>query len=161
MRFLATIFISMSLSIGLAGCSKGSGSRSPANAVQDPTAEIRTAVLAHLAQKGTLDLQSFDTNVKQVTIQTDHAQAEVEFRAKNGPGVMSITYQLQKREETWGVVETNPVGSDFSHPSLSEDQASTPAGPGGSNSSLADTIRSFTFGDAGVPSPTTPTPAPR
>src|SRR5689334_5364876 len=53
---------------------------------------IRTAIQAHLAHKGTLNLQAFDTDVKQVTIQGDHAQAEVEFRLKGGPGAMQLTY---------------------------------------------------------------------
>jgi hypothetical protein len=44
---------------------------------QAPEDSIRTAIQAHLAHKGTLNLQAFDTDVKQVTIDGDHAQAQV------------------------------------------------------------------------------------
>jgi hypothetical protein len=149
MKFFAATFFFVSLAIGLAGCGKTAGSSSPVNAAPaapDPNAEIRAAVLAHLAHKGTLNLQSFDTTVKQVTIRDDHAQAQVDFSVKNGPGSMSLTYQLQKQNGAWSVIDANPAGSNFSHPGLN---GTPPAGgQGSSNDSLADTIRSFTGGAA-------------
>jgi len=44
--------------------------------------------------------------VKQVTIDRDHAQAQVEFHVKNGPGTMQLTYALAKRDGAWSV--SNP-----------------------------------------------------
>ena len=73
----------------IAGCKNGSG----AGNSQAQTAEnsVRAAIHDHLAHQGNLNLQAFDTDVKQVTIQGDHAQAEVEFRIKSGPGAMQLT----------------------------------------------------------------------
>lgn len=107
-----------------------------------PQDSIRTAIQAHLAHQGSLNLQAFDTDVKQVTIQGDHATAEVEFRVKGGPGAMQLTYALQKRDGAWSVVESDPVGSNFSHPALDQAQGHSTTVPGASHS-LADTLRSF------------------
>ena len=113
---------------------------------------IRTAIQVHLAHKGTLNLQAFETNVKQVTLQGDHAQAEVEFRVKGGSGSMQLTYALEKRDGAWSVVESDPVGSNFSHPALDgSPNPETNAIPRASHS-LADTLRSFKAG-AGAPPP--------
>jgi hypothetical protein len=135
----------------IVGCKSDPGAmqkRTPA-----PEDSIRTAIQAHLAHKGTLNLQAFDTDVKQVTIQGDHAQAEVEFRLKAGPGAMQLTYALEKRDGAWSVIESDPVGSNFSHPPLDQGQGASEALPG-ANHSLADTLRSF---KAGVPPAGSPT----
>ena len=118
-----------------------------------PSAEdsIRTAIQAHLAHKGTLNLQAFDTDVKQVTITGDHASADVEFHVKGGPGAMQLTYALEKHDGAWSVIESDPVGSNFSHPGLDQGQSTPNSAPNavpGANHSLADTLRSF---KAGVP----------
>jgi len=131
-----------------AGCTKNAG---PAQAnAQNPEASIRTAIQARLAHQGNLNLQAFDTDVKEVTIQGDHAQAQVEFHVKGGPGVMQLTYALEKRDNSWSVVESDPVGSNFSHPSLDQGQAPGASGIPGSGHSLADTLKSF---KAGAPPP--------
>lgn len=114
---------------------------------QTQESSIRTAIQAHLAHKGTLNLQSFDTDVKQVTIEGDHATAKVEFRVKDGPGAMQLTYALEKRDGAWSVTESDPVGSNFSHPSLDQGQ-SAPNAAQGAGHSLSDTLRAF---KAGVP----------
>jgi hypothetical protein len=121
-----------------AGCAKNAG---PAKTeAQKPEALIQTAIESHLAQRGTLNLQAFDTNVKQVTIQGDHATAEVEFRVKGGPGAMQLTYSLEKRGGAWSVIDSDPGGSSFAHPSPNQGQ--TPDVPGASHS-LDDTLRFF------------------
>jgi hypothetical protein len=120
------------------------GNKTPTVGSQSQTAEdsIRTAIQAHLATKSNLNLQAFDTDVKQVTIQGDHAQANVEFRVKGGPGAMQLTYALEKRDGAWSVIDSDPVGSNFSHPALGQGQTSRPGAPTGTHS-LADTLRSF------------------
>jgi hypothetical protein len=118
---------------------------------QTPEDSIRTAIQAHLAHKGTLNLQAFDTNVKQVTITGERASAEVEFRVKGGPGAMQLTYALEKHDGAWSVIESDPVGSNFSHPGLDQGQSTPNSAPNavpGASHSLADTLRSF---KAGVP----------
>ena len=122
------------------GCKESPQTAQPET--QTPETSIRTAIQAHLAHKGTLNLQSFDTDVKQVTIQGDHATAEVEFRVKNGPGAMQLTYALEKRDGAWSVIESDPVGSNFSHPGLDQGHGAPGVVPGASHS-LADTLRAF------------------
>jgi hypothetical protein len=156
MKLLTATFLCASLAWGLCGCGKGAGSGSGA---ASPDAEIRAAILARLASQGTLNLQSFDTDVKQVTIQGDRAQAQVEFRVKGGPGAMSMTYQLQRRDAVWTVLDANPVDGD-SHPALSGNPPSAAPPVGGSTHSLADTIRSFTNGAPAQPPLPSPDSAP-
>jgi hypothetical protein len=113
----------------LAGCQQRgnsvSGALAAASADASPNDAIHTAIQAHLAHNGNLSLTSFDTEVKQVTFDGDHAQAQVEFHVKNGTGTMQLTYALAKHDGAWSVVESTPGGSNFSHPTL--DQAQTPA----------------------------------
>lgn len=124
-----------------AGCTKNA--RPAQSEAQSPQALIRTAIETHLAHRGTLNLEAFDTDVKQVTIQGDHATAEVEFRVKGGPGAMQLTYALEKRDNSWSVVESDPAASNFSHPSLDQGQAPPANSVPGANPSLADTLRFF------------------
>jgi hypothetical protein len=102
-----------------------SGTPVLASADTSPNDAIRTAIQAHLAHNGNLSLQSFDTEVKQVKREGDHAQALVEFHVKNGSGTMQLTYALTKRDGTWSVAGSTPSGSNFSHPALDKTQAPT------------------------------------
>src|SRR6266446_452926 len=117
MKRACSIVLALSLVILLAGCK-------PSAANTDN--EIRIAIEAHLAHKGTLNLKAFDTVMKQVTLKGDHAQAQVEFHVKNGPGMMQLTYDLQKTGGAWTVIESNPVKADFFKP---EAKASRETGP--------------------------------
>jgi hypothetical protein len=137
MKRTCSIVLALSLVILLAGCKKSAAS---------PENEIRVAIEAHLAHKGTLNLQAFDTVVKQVTMQGDHAQAQVELHVKNGPGMMQLTYALERRGGNWAVVESNPVGADFSHPSLDPSQSPATSAPADPNSVLSNALRNFKVG---------------
>ena len=128
------------------GCK--SDPRATQSKTQSPEDSIRTAIQAHVAHKGTLNLQAFDTDVKQVTIDGDHAQAQVQFQVKGGPGSMQLTYALEKRDGNWSVIESDPVGSNFSHPALDQGQSPPMNGTTGASHSLADTLRSFKAGSA-------------
>jgi hypothetical protein len=116
----------------LGGCQQRSNSVSGAPVVvsrdASPNDAIRTAIQAHLAHNGNLSLQSFGTELKQVKLEGDHAQAQVEFHAKNGPGTMQLTYALTKRDGAWSVIGTTPGGSNFSHPALDKSQAPAESG---------------------------------
>jgi hypothetical protein len=131
------------------GCKSGSGVAQ--SHTQTPENSVRAAIQDHLAHNGNLNLQAFDTDVKQVTIQGDHAQADVEFRIKGGPGAMELTYSLEKHDGAWSVIDSDPAGSNFSRPASNggqgESQGESSTIPGASHS-LADTLRSF---GAGVP----------
>jgi hypothetical protein len=148
---------------GLAGCQNSAQSGSAASPSQTPAqapsseAAIRTAIQEHLEHASNLNLQAFDTDVKQVTVQGDHAQAQVDFHIKGGPGVMQMTYQIENRQGTWAVVESNPAGSDFSHAPVDQSRSpGTPAAPAGNSDSLADTLCSFKEGGAAGAPPDLP-----
>jgi hypothetical protein len=126
------------------------GAPSVASADASPNDAIRTAIQAHLAHNGNLSLNSFDTEVKQVNFDGDHAQAQVEFHVKSGPGTMQLTYALAKRDGAWSVVESTPAGSNFSHPALDKSQAPAAGGPmgGGSGSDIFRALDNFHGGAA-------------
>jgi len=142
MKRTSSIVLALSLVMVMAGCKKSAA---------DTNNDIRIAIQAHLAHKGTLNLQAFDTVLKQVTLQGDHAQAQVEFHVKNGPGMMQLTYALQKTGGTWSVVESNPVNADFSHPSLDPSQSPAAGAPAGSNPIVSDALRNFKMGGNTAP----------
>src|ERR1700687_4114575 len=134
------IAITLFLCAVAVGCQQSGNSVSRAPAVASADAgqndAIRSAIQAHLAHNGNLSLNSFDTEVKQVTFDGDHAQAQVEFHAKNGPGTMQLTYALAKRDGAWSVVESTPGGSNFSPPGLDKSQPPAAAGAMGGGSDV-------------------------
>lgn len=163
MKLLIATLVTASLTLAIVGCKKSvapslaaSASEPTKSVPQTPETQIRAAVEAHLAHNTNLNLKAFDMDMKQVTINGDHAQAQVDFHVKGGPGVMELTYQLQNREDAWAVIDSNPVGSNFSHPPLDQTQPATATPPlGGPSHSLADTLRSVRA-DGANPSPNLP-----
>jgi hypothetical protein len=115
------------------GCKKAS----------NPNEEIRAAIQRHLSEGGTLNLAAFDTELKQVTMQGDRAQADVVFHVKDGPGMMQLSYNLEKRNGVWAVQESKPVGSDFTHPALDAGQTAAPGAAGGGGSPVSGALRNF------------------
>jgi hypothetical protein len=113
-----------------------SGAPLAASENASPNDAIRTAIQAHLSHNGNLSLKSFDTEVKQVTFDGDHAQAQVEFHVKNGTGTMQLTYALEKRDGVWSVSKSTPGGSNFSHPALEKSNAPAGSGTTGGDSSV-------------------------
>jgi hypothetical protein len=107
------------LALGLFGCKQS---------VNDNDA-IRGAINNHLAARGNLNTAAFETEIQKVNIQGDQAQADVVFHVKGGPGMMQLSYNLKKTNAAWAVVESNPVGSNFTHPSLDGTAPPTPASP--------------------------------
>lgn len=124
----------------LAGCQQRGNSISadPVAASVDSSSDapIRTAIQAHLAHNTNLRSDAFDMQVKQVTYNGDHANAQVEFRAKSGGGSMQLSYALAKQNGAWSVIESTPQGSNFSHPGLNGSQGPTPSGSAGGGSDI-------------------------
>lgn len=150
------IAISLVASIAvIAGCQQHANSVSGATTVTsaDPSSNdaIRTAIQAHLAHNGNLNLKSFDTQIKQVTFANDHAQAQVEFHVKNGPGAMQLTYKLEKRDGAWAIVESKPVYGNFSHPALDKAQAPAAGGTISGDSAIFRALDNFHGGAATPP----------
>jgi hypothetical protein len=106
------------------------------------TDAIRSAINAHLAARGNLNVGAFDMEIQKVDVQGEDATADVAFHAKGGPGVMQLTYNLKKTGANWAVVESNPVGSNFTHPGLDGAGAAAPtAMPGAPPTDIMDSIR--------------------
>jgi hypothetical protein len=143
-RIAITLVISV---IILAGCRQRANSLSGAPAVTsadaNPNDAIRTAIQAHLAHNGSLNLKSFDTDVKQVTFDRDYAEAQVEFHVKNGTGTMQLTYSLAKRDGAWSVVESIPGGSNFSHPALDKTHPPVAGGTMSDDSAIFRALDNF------------------
>src|ERR1700722_16814849 len=140
MKLRIAVLIVASLSLALAGCGKKT------DPAQEAEAQIRAVIQSRVTGNSNLNAQAFDTVVNSVTINGDHAQAQVDFRLKNGPGAMKLNYQLEKRDGTWVVTDRNPIGDSPPNPAV--DQSQVPASGGadphaGASHSLSDTLRSF------------------
>jgi hypothetical protein len=128
--FFATLLFGLLLAVG--GC----------NPKVDNKEAIRSGVIKHLAGMSGLNVNNMIITVTKTTVNGDHAQADVEVRAKNGePGAppMELTYQLQKQREQWVVLKGQATGG-MQHPAPGEMplQEAMPAGHpplGGTNGS--------------------------
>ena len=112
---------------------------------------IRAAVQKHLAARGTLDLSAMEIDVKQVSIDRDHAIAQVEFRAKQGGGSMQMAYTLDRQGDGWAVRAGAPSAGNIGHPTSGEAPlpAASPSGPA--------TAPPFALGDLPASHPPQPT----
>jgi len=70
---------------------------------------IRASIDKHLNEAAGLNLSAMDREVKQITVDGDHASAQVEFRLKQGDARMEIEYTLDRQGKDWAVVKSNPV----------------------------------------------------
>src|SRR5574337_34268 len=94
-----------------AGCNKTS------RAERDQQA-IRAAVQKHLSERGNLNMAGMEVEVKKVTTQENRAEAQVEFRAKQGGASMQMTYNLERQGDAWVVRGGRPAVGDASHPPM-------------------------------------------
>ena len=102
---------------------------------------IQKAIQTHLAGRSNLNPAAFDTEVQKVDIQGEEAKADVAFKVKGGPGVMQLTYNLKKSGGNWAVVESNPIGSNFTHPSLDPNAPPPADGGAGVHGDIMDSMR--------------------
>jgi hypothetical protein len=102
---------------------------------KDDKEAIRAGVMEHLSAMNTLNLNAMNIDVTQVTVNGNQAQAQVDFRPKTGApaGVgMKISYNLEKRDGKWVVLQSLPVAGEMAHPAPGQaadpNQAVLPAG---------------------------------
>ena len=76
---------------------------------------IRASIDKHLNEAEGLNLSAMDREVKQITVDGDHASAQVEFRLKQGDARMEIEYTLDRQGKEWDVVKSAPVAGEFAH----------------------------------------------
>lgn len=94
----------------ITGCSKAS-----------PNADIQKAIMAYLSARPGLDISKMDVSVTKVTVDGDHADADVTFAAKGAPAGqgMAMHYKLTRSGDTWTVQAPagGHAGSDMAAPS--------------------------------------------
>jgi hypothetical protein len=136
MRHRTLGLFAAALLIFSAGCKKGANENE----------QIRTAIVKRLTERGTLNMAAFDTELKQVSIQGDKAQAEVLFRSKGGPegAQMQMSYSLEKHDGVWAVLDSKSAAGAMGHPPMDGAQGQ----PG---SPAADAIKNFHGQTEGAP----------
>jgi hypothetical protein len=90
---------------------------------------VRAAVRQHLSSLGTLNMQAFDTDFNNISIQNNRATADVSFRPKTGApagAAMQVSYQLEKQEGNWRVVKKSTPGGMIQHPDPNANPHSQP-----------------------------------
>ena len=117
---------------------------------------IRNALLAYLSQRSGLNMSAMDVNIKQVTREGDHAEAQVEFRAKQGDARMDMTYKFEREGDNWMVMGSSGTAGS-GHPAI-------PAGspqPGATGELPPGHPAVPPVHGTGNPPPQPPSPAPR
>jgi hypothetical protein len=77
---------------------------------------IRAAIRQHLEKSSNLNLAAMETDFQQITVEGDHAQAQVLFRTKQDGASMQMTYSLERQNGEWIVLKGNPSGGQVQHP---------------------------------------------
>jgi hypothetical protein len=80
---------------------------------------IRDALLTYLSQRSGLNMSAMDVDIKQVTQEGDHAEAQVEFRTKQGDARMQMTYKFERQGDNW-VVKGSSGTAGSGHPAIPE-----------------------------------------
>ncbi len=109
-------------STGSPAANAGSFDTSPANqATAAPTNDndaIAAAIRTHLTNNNSINMAAMEMTVTQVNINGDQAQADAEFRLKQGGTSMEMTYFLQRHPGGWIVSRSQPSGGQFAHPPM-------------------------------------------
>jgi hypothetical protein len=72
---------------------------------------VRGAIEAHLRSNPHLSMQSFDTEIEDVTFKDDTADALAKFVAKEAPhNAVEVRYRLKRDGLHWKVVSSEPIG---------------------------------------------------
>lgn len=104
------------LCVPFAGCNKQ---------VDDQDA-IRASIEKRLNGRADLNLSAMDRQIKQISIDGDHATAQVEFRLKGGDARMEIEYALERQGKEWAVLSSQPIGGESSHTEMEGAPSSVP-----------------------------------
>jgi hypothetical protein len=102
---------------------------------QNDNDAIRAAIILHLSGLKTLNLDAMEMDLRNVTINGDQADAEVEFRPKTGAPAgagMQVSYNLEKRDGAWLVLKSQAAGGMIQHPDPGQNPHTNPGvHPGG------------------------------
>jgi hypothetical protein len=105
------------LLISIAGCQKKVGD-------QDA---IRASIEKHLTGLASINASAMDRDYKQITVNGNQAQADVEFKLKQGGATMEMTYLLERHAGDWVVLKSQPTGGQFEHPPMDKTHSAAPA----------------------------------
>jgi hypothetical protein len=97
------------------GCSKPASKSGPASEEMRKQ-ELKAALEKYLAARGTINVAAMDIEILQATFADNTAEAQVEFRTKQGQGAMQMTYAFERQNGTW-VVKSSSGG--MGHPDAS------------------------------------------
>ena len=142
-RSSAVSYIGLILVFISAGCNKSATSPSAApganttssapSAAGAPAASDRDAIAEairqHLSTNKSINMAVMDMNLTDVSINGDQAQANAEFRLKQGGTPMLMTYFLERHAGGWIVVRNQPGGGQFAHPPMDQTHSGTAPGP--------------------------------
>lgn len=105
-------------------------------AADSDTDAIRKAIEAHLQDNKGINMSVMDMALNNVQIHGDKAQADTEFRLKQGGASMHMTYSLERHAGGWLVVRNQPAAGQFQHPPT--DQSHSGTAPNSASPSLPD-----------------------
>lgn len=88
---------------------------------------IRASIAQHLKEDSTLNMAAMDLDVRQININGDRAQAQVEFRLKQGGASMQVAYNLERRDGAWSVLKGAPAGGQIAHPPMDKQHEGVPS----------------------------------
>ncbi|HYL68000.1 MAG TPA: hypothetical protein VEX69_02445 [Candidatus Limnocylindria bacterium] len=91
---------------------------------------IAEAIRKHLASNSTINMAVMDMDVSQVNVNGDQAQANADFRLKQGGTTMQMTYFLERHASTWIILRSQPGGGQFAHPPLDKAHSGAPTDSG-------------------------------
>lgn len=102
-----------------AGATNSISSSVSPTAPLNETDAIKAAIDQHLLENKGINLSVMDMKVGKITVTGDQAQADTEFRLKQGGTSMLITYFLERHGGGWLVVRNQPSGAgQFAHPPM-------------------------------------------
>jgi hypothetical protein len=93
---------------------------------------IRASIEKRLNGRTDLNMSAMDREVKQVSVNGDHATAQVEFRLKGGDARMEIEYTLERQGKDWAVLNSQPMGGGSSSSDGRQAPSGAPDAGGGS-----------------------------
>ena len=120
----AVLLAVVGLALALGGCNKSQGVQSKAS--------IQTAIEQHLQKQSNLMPSNMSVEVEEVKFDADRADAKVNFRSKQSPGlVVARNYVLKKVGDQWQVESSSsPGGMGGPHGTGMPPQPNVPAGMG-------------------------------
>jgi hypothetical protein len=91
---------------------------------------IRAAVQRRVQTSSNLKMSAMDMQINQVNIQGDRAQAQTDFRLKDGGMTMQVNYALERRNGDWVVLRSDPAGGQITHPPMDQPPAGSTSANG-------------------------------